>query len=354
MYCSGTLASTHNQKIFYSPTPTVARVFYRVFREGQFDYSLTFYDQIDSTFSDGSQSYANILCGDWCVSDVSLGVSDAADPTLPLSQKAKTTFGGEVGHSFAAGEIISTDPVSLSIEKNQYLCVEFTFFGNRLPHHPENLIPCFVMKDGEWAETKMLPLPSMIGCNAPVKKRVAFWGDSITQGIGTPQDSYLHYAAVAASEVGKEHAYWDIGIGYGRAQDAATLGAWMKKALENDVVTVCFGVNDILQGRSAEEIKADLTLILDTLKGRGVRVLQQSVPPFDYPPNLRVIWEDVNDYVRTTLAPRADAFFDTVPILALSESEPHRAKFGPHPNADGMVLWGKALAPVLRSLLDKQ
>ena len=354
MYYSNTLASSHNQKVFSSPTRSVARVFYRVFREGRFDYSLTFYDQIDSTFADGSESSANMLCGDWRVEDVVLGVSDVADPTLPLSQAQKATFGGEIGHSFSEGDVISTDPVSLSIEKNQYLCVEYTFFGNRLPHHPENLIPCFVMNDGAWIETKALPLPSMIGCNAPVQKRVVFWGDSITQGIGTPQDSYLHYAAVAASGAGSEHAYWDIGIGYGRAQDAATLGAWMKKALLGDVVTVCFGVNDILQGRSAEEIKADLTLIFDTLKKSGVRVLQQTVPPFDYPENLRVIWEDVNDYIKTALAPRADAFFDTVPILSVSSEEPHRAKFGPHPNADGMVLWGKALAPVLKTLLDKQ
>ena len=327
-------------------------MFYRVFRAGHFDYSLTFFDQIDSTFADGSESYANLLCGDWCVENATLGVTDTAFPTSPLLQAANLTFDGQSAHSFAAGEVISTDPVSLYVGSEQYLCLEFTFFGNRLPHHPENLIPCFIKKDGAWVETKAVPLPSMVGCNSPIKKRVAFWGDSITQGIGAPQNSYLHYAAVAASLIGDSHAYWDIGIGYGRAQDAATLGAWMKKALVNDVVTVCFGVNDIIQGRSADEIEADLTLILDTLQKNGVRVLMQTVPPFDYPPDMREVWDEVNDYIKTTLAPRADAFLDVVPLLALNDREPHRTKFGPHPNSDGMAIWGAALAPVLRALLD--
>ena len=95
------------------------------------------------------------------------------------------------------------------------------------------------------------------GRSAAGKARIAFIGDSITQGCGTTYNGYKQYAAVAAGRLGEDYAFWDLGLGYARGSDAATDGIWLYKAKQNDLVSVCFGVNDILQGHSAGEVKKE-------------------------------------------------------------------------------------------------
>ena len=65
---------------------------------------------------------------------------------------------------------------------------------------------------------------------------IAFLGDSITQGVGTPDNAYTHWNALISKEIGEEYSYWNLGIGYARASDASTDGAWLNKAKNNDIV----------------------------------------------------------------------------------------------------------------------
>jgi len=185
---------------------------------------------------------------------------------------------------------------------------------------------------------------TMVGCDRPVELRIGFIGDSITQGIGTPKNSYEHYAAVIADILGERYSYWDIGLGYGRGHDAASDGAWLFKAKQVDVMTVCFGVNDIYRGFDADQIIKSLETVMTKLHEAGVSVIMQTIPPYDYPPHLRAIWEKVNGHIISFMAERADGFFDVVPVLSKSADEPHMAKFGGHPNSEGNRLWGEALA----------
>jgi lysophospholipase L1-like esterase len=198
-----------------------------------------------------------------------------------------------------------------------------------------------------------MPLATMIGCDRPVKKRIGFIGDSITQGIGTPKNSYEHYADVIAHTLGDSYSYWDIGIGYGRANDAATDGAWLFKAKQLGIVTVCFGVNDIFRQFNADQIIASLERIMEKLHAAGVKVLIQTVPPYDYAGAMIEKWNKVNDHIRSSMADRADGFFDVVPVLQKSEDEPHLAGYGGHPNSIGNRLWGEALAPAVAELAEK-
>lgn len=82
-----------------------------------------------------------------------------------------------------------------------------------------------------------LPVPSMVGCVRAVEKRIGFFWDSITQGIGSEKNSYGHWNAVLAEKLGEKNAYWNLGIGFARASDAATNGVWLQKAKQNDFVT---------------------------------------------------------------------------------------------------------------------
>ena len=144
-----------------------------------------------------------------------------------------------------------------------------------------------------------------------------------------------------SEKLGKEYSYWNLGLGYGRASDAATDGAWLYKALQNDIVFVCYGVNDILQDCSEEQIKSNLSLIVDRLKTRGKKVILQTVPPFSYEGEKLEMWKRINNYIKTELKSRVDALFDNVSILG--DEATSATKFGPHPNSEGCKIWADAL-----------
>ncbi len=355
-YVSNTLAGSGNQTFFESDgTRTTGRVFYRVFCGGAFGYAFLFSNTVDSTFDDGSHSYKNLVLPPWKLHALRVGITDRCDETsfAEPAEMVALTVDGLAEKTVAAGELFYTDPVPLAPEKDQYLCLEITFSGTRLPYHEESLLPSFVRQGGQWVPSKRHPFASMVGCDRPVKKRVGFLGDSITQGVGTEVNAYTHWNSVAAQQIGAEYAYWNLGLGYGRADDAASDGAWLRKAKENDVVTVCFGVNDILQGYSAEAIKKNLAAIVEKLQAAAVQVILQTVPPFDYEGAQIATWNEVNDYILTELRGKVAFVFDARPILRLSEAAPHRAKYGGHPNAEGCQLWGDAIGAKLREFLEQ-
>ena len=353
-FVSNTLASTASQKMYFAEDEIelTSRVYYKVFVSGKFEYSFLYQDTIDGTFAGGDVSRANMCSGEWKILSAKVAVTDGLEATaMDLSEQICLTFDGQREKSVSAREVFATDPVSLDVGEGQFVAVELTFKGKSFPHHPEVQISTYVKNENGWEDSVITPLPSMVGIKRKPKLRVSFWGDSITQGIGAGKDSYLHYAAQTAELLGKEYSFWDIGIGYGRARDGASLGSWAERAKHCDVISVCFGVNDIGWHDSAENIKTYLKTVVEFIKGQGIKLLLQSVPPFNYKENARIVWEEVNKYVSEELAPLADVFFDNVPSLSPSSEEPHMAKYGGHPNAEGCTVWANALAPALEKLL---
>lgn len=355
-YTSNTLASAGNQYFFISEDKEkeqVGRAFYKVFAGGKYNYSFLFSNTIDSTFSDGSKSHMNLVCDEWEIVSAKVAIVDDCDcKTMPkIDGFHSLTFGGSVSKTVNPGELFSSDAIEIDVKKGQFICLELVFKGEMMPYHEESLLPIFKFEDGEWKYNKKMPLANMVGCDRPVKKRIGFIGDSITQGIGTPPNSYEHYAAVAADIIGEEYSYWDLGIGYARGNDAATDGAWLFKAKQLDVITVCFGVNDINQGFTAEQIIKNLEIIMDKLHKAGVKVIIQTVPPFNYTDARIEKWNAINEHIMNSMAERAEGVFDVRPILSKSEEEPYNAKFGGHPNSEGNGIWGRALADVIKSVI---
>lgn len=182
----------------------------------------------------------------------------------------------------------------------------------------------------------------MIGCDRKTSGRIAYLGDSITQGIGTTPNSYLHWNAVFSEKLGSDYSYWNLGIGYGRANDATSDGAWLYKAKHNDIVFVCYGVNDILKGQPEEQIKEDLTYIVNSLKNEGKKVIIQTIPLFDYEGQNIKKWERINSYILTELKDKADFILDNTQFLS-KKVMPSDAIYGGHPNEDGCEIWAEAL-----------
>lgn len=356
-YVSNTLASTGNQYYFQSEnarTPQTGRVFYKLFCGGTFGYSLLFSNTIDSTYADGANSWANMPCDEWEILQARVQICDGLEnENVREEDFSPLTFSGSPQKKVAVGETFYTDEISLTAKKGAYLCLELTFRGKQLPYHEECIVSTY-KKDGEnWKVDKRMPLPCMIGCTRQVEKRILFWGDSITQGIGTPKDSYLHYAAQVAETLGEKYAYWDIGIGFARASDAASFGAWGYKAKHTDIAVVCFGVNDLGKEKNWETIALHLDRIVTELKKANVKVLLQTVPPFDYNSEKTERWKRINAYIQTTLRQKADGIFDNGEVLQESEAMPQNAKYGGHPNEIGAAAWAKALAPAIGELLRK-
>lgn len=345
-YSSNTLAGSGNQFFFYHENSQQTRscTLYKVTKGGEYSYSFLFSNTIDSTFSDGAISHKNLVIDEWTINQMLVGVCTWCDQKsfeYPTDMK-QVLFGGQEQKTVHPAELFCTDPVKLNAKDGEYICVEIVFSGPMIPKHEESIIPSFVLHNGEWIPSKNHPFVSMVGIDAPTKKKIAFLGDSITQGCGTPINAYEHWNAVYAGLLGNEYAYWNLGLGYGRADDAASDGIWLYKAKQNDIVFVCYGVNDIIQGYNTDVIKKNLQIIVDKLHDAGARVIMQTVPPFHYSEENRKKWQEINHFIKCELK-NIDFLFDCVKCLAKNESEPHMSKYGAHPNSEGCRVWGEAL-----------
>ncbi len=353
-YTSNTVAGSNNQFFFESDgCPHTVRTLYRVQTGGTYRYTFLFSNILDSTYGNGSQSHCNLVMDAWEIVGMRVGVTSFCSATemQEPNDMQPVTVGGSVSKTVNSAEFFSTDAVTLAADKGEYICLEITYCGARIPYHKESIIPSFAWQGDVWVPTKEAPAVGMLGCDRAVKARIGFLGDSITQGNGTQVNSYTHWNAVVADHLGDEYAYWNLGIGCGRAADAASDGAWLYKAKHNDIVVVCFGVNDILQGSDAACIIASLERIVAMLQQAGVTVAIQTVPPFDYDETQAAVWQAVNTYIRADLAQRVAFMFDCADYLKKSDDEPHMAPYGGHPNAVGCKIWGDALAAVFGAWL---
>jgi len=354
-YSSNTIAGSGNQHFFSLPQGEIktGRAFYKIAAPGEYAYSLLFSNIIDSTYAKGDISHKNLVCDEWQIHFARIGKVSSLPSSKPIpemnleediviSDWQELSFRGSQSKTVAPGEFFSSDPIPLAFKKGEYLCLELTFSGPMIPYHEESILPLFVKENGKWAYCKKMPLPGMIGCDRPVTARIGYIGDSITQGIGTPINAYSHWNALLSEKIGHEYAHWNLGLGYGRANDMASGGAWLYKAKQNDILFVCYGVNDILQGFSEEQIKKDLAAIVRSLKQLNKTVILQTIPPFNYADEKIETWLRLNDYIKTELAREVDLVFDNVPCLGQNEAQPYLARYGGHPDEVGCAAWAAA------------
>ena len=353
-YVSNTTAGTTTQYWFETDgSRRKGRVYYKIFHGGKFEYSLLYTNILDSTFAEGKDSACNNFCGPWTVHSLKVGLVDGCgmDDARDPDEFKTLYFDGKEEKQVGAGEIFATDPFELEVSEGGFICLEMEFSGALLPCHQEIQIAVFGNEDGKWVHTPQVPVPSMIGCKREVKHKIGFLGDSITQGIGATQNGYRHWNSQVAEILGRENSYWNLGIGYARAGDAATDGVWLYKVKQCELVVVCLGTNDLRRTRTVEEIAARISRVVRLLKAAGKTVIIQTLPPFDLVDESRRRWYYLNDFIKREVVPLCDGFFDNVPLLRLSEEEPYRAKFGGHPNDEGCAVWGKALAEYMKEFI---
>ena len=337
-FSSDCWAGSANQVLtrYETPKEVTGRCWYRIAQGGE-NFAFLFSNTIDSTFSDGSISVANDEGGVWEIRSMRVGLCEKQTDGS-YSEPAEffpVTFDGKNSYTVFSPDPFCSDPVPLCAKAGGSLCYEITLFGACYPYHQEIVLPVMAKENGAWVPSKQVPVPLMIGCDRAVSLRVGFIGDSITQGCGTEVDSYTHWAAKIAEGLPSSYSVWDLGIGYARGYDAATDRGWLARAKMCDVVNVCFGVNDLLRGRTAEQVISDLDTIVSALHKAGKRVILFTVPPFDMTGTVKDHWYAVNDAVRGEVGRHADAVFDFADVLGQPAPNRHLSVYGGHPNAEG-------------------
>lgn len=333
-YVSNTLAGTSNNYILEwdAPETIESRSCFQLCEYGHFTWRFWFSNAVDSTFDDGSVAWADKPGGEWKILSAAVGVSDTKDGKPDAWYPV--TFGGKSEKTVTPNERFWSDPRDFAVEPGRYLVFRWTVEGNGIPCTPDSQIPSYIEQDGGLIFEPYCPKPNLIACNRKVKRRVAFLGDSITQGCETVNDKYEFWSAKIGKALGTDYSVWNLGLGFGRAYDAARDGAWLYRARKMDSVVVCFGVNDILRGRTARQVCTDLATIVDLLHQSGCRVVLFTTPPFDlFTPEQQAVWREVNRFVRAADFP--DAVFDIASVLGHSAPNEAVPQYGGHPNGEG-------------------
>lgn len=202
-----------------------------------------------------------------------------------------------------------------------------------------------------------IPLPQLIGAKRNVKHTLAAIGDSITQGCQTEFMKYEFWASKISTQLGSDVAFFNCGLGWARASDAAANESWLSRVSEYDTVIVAFGTNDIVSGKyggkksTAEEIEGCLDTIVSYLTEKGCDVILFNAPPQDF--------KETNEGIRTALNEKIPAiaekygakFFDFSALLS-TEAEPEKAVYGGHPNGEGGTVAADAFVKQFGSLFE--
>ena len=320
-YVSNTVVSTGNNFYIEKAENITYRAYLPVEEYGELEYKFFFTNTVDSTYT-----------------------------------KGKIAFVGKSGGSYTISNATVADG-GTGVEDE--MVWEWTVSGEGIPcNKMSSLTSTASSADGETFEfCDEIPLPQIIGAKRDVKHTVAAIGDSITQGCQTEQMKYEFWASKISTQLGSDVAFFNCGLGWARASDAASNENWLSRVSQYDTVIVAFGTNDIVSGKyggkksSAEEIDEYLDAIVSYLTEKGCDVILFNAPPQDF--------KETNEGVRTALNEKIPAiaekygakFFDFSALLS-TEDEPGKAVYGGHPNGEGGTVVADAFVKQFGSLFE--
>lgn len=326
------------------PVRQTFRGVYKIQEYGELEYKFYFSNNVDSTFSNGSHSYRNMPTEGFQIVSASVGTSRVSQGIGTINDFKTLTFDGKTERSVAAHETFWSDAITLKVASSSYLVFEWTVEYTVIAATNSENASCFLYdySGGRLTLTQSAPMPALIGAKRDNDLRVAFIGDSITMGIGTGVGTHRFWAAKIADKAGTDISFWNLGVGFARANDAVNSPAWLEKAKNNDLVVICFGVNDIEGGiynhsgqRTAKQVADDINTIATACKEAGCEVIVFSTPPFTYSSAMKVkIWQELTVQLKELCEDKGYDFFDFASYLGTPD-DPSKPAYGGHPNAEG-------------------
>ena len=335
-YASATALSTAKNYIMKSDSAFTHtyRAYIKTAEYGQLKLKFWYSNRVDSTWADGFESRADLPGGLWKVESAYIADGGRVPGgSVVDGTQVPVTFDSSVARQVMPGETFWSDAADIKIPEEHYLVFSWTITtlaaGDSFPYNTEALlVPAYdapghiagqTSAEGFRISANCLVLPDFIGCERKVARRIAFLGDSITQGVRTRPDTYEYWVARIAEGLGPAHSVWNIGSGWARAYDAANDGAWLHKVKHNDEVVVALGVNDIgTAGRGASQVLEDLQSIVAKLKGSriGMSVILCTVPTFNFTGEQEAAWRNVNQAIRSYAITGVDRVFDLAEVLS--------------------------------------
>ena len=357
-YVSNTVVSTGNNFYIEKAENITYRAYLPVEQYGELEYKFFFTNMVDSTYAKGKNAFVGKDGGAYTVSNAV--IADGGTSTEDeITNRTPVTFGGKETKEVAADESYWSDPVTMNIPEGHYMVWEWTVSGEGIPcNKMASLTSTASSADGETFQfCDEIPLPQLIGAKRDVKHTVAAIGDSITQGCQTEQMKYEFWASKISTQLGSDVAFFNCGLGWARASDAASNENWLSRVSQYDTVIVAFGTNDIVSGKyggkksTAEEIEEYLDTIVSYLTEKGCDVILFNAPPQDF--------KETNEGIRTALNEKIPAiaekygakFFDFSALLS-TEDEPGKAVYGGHPNGEGGTVVADAFVKQFGSLFE--
>ncbi len=357
-YPSNTVISTGNNARVNKAESITYRAYFPVESYGELEYKFYFSNEIDSTYNTGMPVHVGAETGEYTIE--SARIADGGTSTDDeITSYTEVTFDGEGTREVSSGEQFWSDAVSFSLEEGHYLVWEWTITGTMIPAtNMSDLTSTTSSEDGEtFNYCNEIPLPQLIGAKRDVTLNVAAIGDSITQGCMTDFMAYESWAMQISQKLGSDYSFWNCGLGWARASDAATDGDWLERASSADVVIVAFGTNDISSGEyggdggnTAEEIDAYLRTIVERLNESGCSVAVFNSPPQDYEGDTEDVRTELNETLKDTCNELGAYYFDFASYLC-DEDTPATAKYGGHPNGEAGGIVSDAFVEEFATLL---
>ncbi len=183
---------------------------------------------------------------------------------------------------------------------------------------------------------------------APRAPVVTVLGDSITAGLGLAQAQALPaQLQVALTKLGVATTVRGAGVSGDTTAGGASRVDFSVQA-DTSVCVVALGGNDLLQGLDTKAMQKNLTHIIDRLKARriGVVLCGLKAPNAigrNYARDYDAVFPAVAKAERVTFYPDLRAGVAGVPRLTQAD--------GIHPNAAGVLIIARGLAPVVAKAL---
>ncbi|MFI8527221.1 GDSL-type esterase/lipase family protein [Promicromonospora sukumoe] len=334
----------------------------------------------------GTFSERPVLVGAVTVARRTPGLTGAG-PGVDPATVTPVTFGGARGGLLAAGATLVSDPVALAVPDDGDLVVSVHLPGPTGPlsfHRNLHATGYVAMGDrtaddgpgftsGDAAVTRSAVLLSGVDVDRPGVPGVAVLGDSITEGVGTPDDAdqrLTDHLARRLAERGGPVGVANLGISGNRVLlDDERFGPSGQARLDRDALAlpgvdtllVVLGVNDLQQPPSQTDpdvILAGYRQLVLRARDRGLRVVGTTITPFGGWQRWTPALEEERGYVNATLLAgagrRGDAgAFDAVADVAAAVADPadparllpaHDSGDGLHPSAAGAAAMAAAIS----------
>ena len=181
-------------------------------------------------------------------------------------------------------------------------------------------------------------------------KIVLALGDSLTAGYGLAQpDAFPVQLQAALVAMGTNVQVVNAGVSGDTSAGGRSRLQWLL-AKRVDAVIVELGANDGLRGLDPAQTRDNLDWIMATLKKRQIPTL---ITGMFAPPNLGEDYGAEFNAIYPDLAKKYAALYDTFFLEGVAADAALNQADGIHPNADGVLVIVKRLAPQIQVLLQQ-